>query len=563
MLIHSRNILLGTCLSFLLLRFAAPLLGEEGSGRQIKENAADSLSAEELADEEAYYRINILRLQRWVQNNLNALDNEALTGEVSKLIKEAGDFAKSDDYYLANVWLETVWELIRSQEETPAYAPTPDSTANRDSVDRQEAANAGLQSSVVWSREVLTGVDLWRQEFSFRIFDQDSTFLEGDGNPFSGTRLGFAYESTSGSRFVADGLVKYSRDYFSGNGYLKYDGRLRRNIWWRLEDRFEGISFFRDFDLKYWQNQSVLALFPRFGPLSIDVRDELGIRRYGEQDSTYANYVSNRFYTSLKFRFGFASLLDIGYHHILRTHKDFPQNDYSEHKWLAAWSQTAGRVLDLAFENELRFRDYRQSAPERYLQDFWEYYAWGKFELAMTRSFGTEVRGTFNRRFYDKMRGSSLADFHYWEIEPQLFLRLSSEWRFGAGFHYDEELHEDLQNSTVTDLANNAIVGNQFEDFHSVGPLVTVDFLKAGGVLFSLQQSYLLRRYPNSPTANIADFSLNADQNIYNLLLFITWDISKSWQLNVLANLDDDRSQKQESGDSQNTLLGLEVKYRF
>ncbi len=528
-----------------------PLLQQTTAGLSV-EGEADSIAARTW-DEETYYRIGILRLQRWVTTNIEALDDPVLAGEISRLLKEADNLAKASDFYMANIWLELIWELVETAEESIASARNGEI---------KEDASTRNRRRLKWSREVMSGVDLWRQEFSFSFLQQDSTYFDGNGNPFSGVRVNFDYASGSRAALVGSAFLKYSKDYLSGEAGLRYNGSWGKSSRWHLENRFEGISFYGSQTLKYWQNKSTLALVPRLGPVSFEFRDEVNIRRYADDDTTYPDYIHNNAFFSLKLHLGRLSLLDLGYRNDVRFHSGHDLNNYREHRMHLAWTQSLGSVVDFSIEQELRFRDYTKAPVDHFFQDFSEYYLWGNINLAMTEKFGAEVKGALTKRDYRFVTANSLPDLLTWELEPQLYTRPGSHWRLGFGLHYEKENYQELaMRSASVDGASD--FGITFADFYAIGPVLTVDFFKVGKLLFSLHESFLFRRYPNAVTENVSDFNLYSDRNTNNILLFVTWDVAKHWQVNFLVNQDDDRSRKDDTGDSHNTLLGAEVSYSF
>jgi len=235
---------------------------------------------------------------------------------------------------------------------------------------------------------------------------------------------------------------------------------------------------------------------------------------------------------------------------------------YDPHR--GQWSQALGELSSLSLENEVRVRDYKNVTREHFFQDFWETYFVGDLTIGVTDVIGTRVSGVFSKRDYQFHSATSLPDDSYWQVEPELFFNIGEKWKLGAGWHYGEQNHESASAAASPVSADAASLASiTFEDYHEYGPIITIDFFELNGILFSLRQSFLLRRYPNTPTQNVDQFNLYTDRNSNSVLLFLTWPITSRWELNVLANLDDDRSQKDSSGDSQNTLLDVEISYSF
>ncbi len=296
----------------------------------------------------------------------------------------------------------------------------------------------------------------------------------------------------------------------------------------------------------------------------MEIDDEFRIRRYATVDSTYPNYFQNSVGGAARLNLSLGSYLSLGYHNLQRWHPDFDVNDYGEHQIRASWSQALGELSSLSLENEVRVRDYKNVTREHFFQDFWETYFVGDLTVGVTDAIGTRVSGVFSKRDYQFHSATSLPDDSYWQVEPELFFNIGEKWKLGAGWHYGEQRHESASAADSPVSADAASVASiTFEDYREYGPIITIDFFELNGILFSLRQSFLLRRYPNTPTQNVDQFNLYTDRNSNSVLLFLTWPITSRWELNVLANLDDDRSQKDSSGDSQNTLLDVEISYSF
>gem|GEM_PF-2531734 len=545
-------LLLSTVFTFHLLPFVAP-----ASAQTLSVVAPSDSLSEGQWSEETYYRIETLRLQRWVRENNDEIDNEIVLQELTQLLKEAKQFADAGDYKMANLWLETVWEMLKPYDISDMTTQTPIGLENG-------LYDVPLNSppQFTWSRQVISGLDFWRQEFSFRFLESDSTFLQRNGNPYSGIRLTLDYGGQGHTRFNGFTSFKYSRDYLTAEVDFKFSGIFGKNTRWRLENRTEGTSFYRDFDLRYFQNRSTARLEHRLGPVTFEAQDDFMLRTYTNSDSAYPNYWNNSFMASSKFELTTGSLLTLGYRNVVRRHPDLPLNDYLENRAEVSLFQSVGQWFNLHIDDELRFRNYENVPKDHFFQDFWENYFTAEMQVGFTSGFGSQVNGGFTTREYQFISANSLPDFNNWEIEPQLYLKLGSNWKVAGGFHYEKETHQQFL-GRVSDLAAESVLSIQFEDFYAAGPVVTIDFLNLNGLLFSLRESYLFRRYPNSRTSDVDAFNLYSDRNINSVLLFLTWNMTPRWQLNILANIDDDRSRKDSSGDSQNTLLGFELGYAF
>ncbi|MFQ5601629.1 MAG: hypothetical protein ACE5HS_00005, partial [bacterium] len=525
-------------------------------------NLTDSLSEDEWGDE-TYYAIEMLRLKRWIRGNTDKLKDPVLLKEIVRLKKEAENFAAKNDFNMAVIWLETIWALLKPDDDLQIGETSG----------QPEAFTTAVESSgkkFKWSRELSTGVDLWQLKFQIARDQDDTTTLDGlgnqgSGNPYTGIRLTFDYYSNSQSAIQGYTFFKYSRDYLLGEANLRITNPLGDNTQWRFENQFEGNSFYRDGDIKFIQNISTLTFqFKRIGPINIDIEDEFLFRRYDKENQTYPNYFDNTIRGYTRLDIGLGSYFGVDFRNIQRTYPKFQVNDYRENRIDFEWFQSFSEDARFSFEDELRFRDYTKAHLDTTttFQDFFENYFRGEIRLPFSDFLGMDIDGSITKRDYKFINTRSLPDYLLWEIEPKLYFKLGSDWEIRPGFYYSRLKNQPFDNR----LAPNALAASTsiaFEDYYKFGPTLAVEFFQIDGIMFNLQESFLLQRYPNANVRDIESFNLYTDRNINSILLFLTWNISNRWRLTVLANMDDDRSRKDESANSQNTIVGLEVNYIF
>ncbi len=556
---------------FLLFLFAIiqnKIFGQEHKNKNVT-SFSDSLSEKSWSDE-TYYSIEMLRLQRWIKENTHVFSDPILLKEVARLKKEAENFAENNDFTMAVFWLDIIWGLLQPEDKIYLDNDGSESGLTDDMINNMDNTPS---KKFNWTKELSTGVDLWNLKFQMASFPGDTTTLEdigneGSGNPYSGLRLSFSYNTNSQKYIQAYTSLKYSRDYLSGEAELRIVNPIANDVIGIFENRIEGNSFYRDNDLKYVQNLSSIELnMRRIGPLRLDVKDEFLLRRYADESSTYPNYLNNSLSGYAKLDIGLGSMISTGFRNIQRIHSQFDINDYQENRIDASWFQSVGKNVRFSFENELRFRNYTNVPFDTTFQDYWENYFRGDIHFPFTSSFGTEIQGSFTKRDYKFTSIKSFPDYTIWEIEPEFYVNLDLEWRISLGFHYSEQSHQKFNPSiaAVPDVVqvNDANQSILFEDYYTVGPTLSIEFFNIKGMMFSLRESFKLQRYPNIQTQNIPSFNLYSDRNINSILLFFTWNISSRWRFTALANMDDDRSRKDDSSDSQNTILGLELNYLF
>lgn len=542
-----------------LMGSPSQLHGQVGSYRHTA-SYVDSLSEENDSDE-IFYQIEMLRFERWARENTYKLVNPVLLNEIVRLKKEAETFAQNNDYTLALIWMETIWDLLEPKESLNLEEEGLELMNDEDIQD--PVADDDIRK-FNWSKELITGVDIWRQEFQFNFLQSDSTYLQGSGNPYSGIRLQLDYTPASRHLLQASAFFKYSRDYLTGDLEIRLRNPLGRSYSWRAENRLELSSFYGDFDLQYLQNRSTLAFdLRRLGPLSLDFRDEFLVRNYDSNTAStltsYPDYFNNQFYSFAKMRTGLGSYLGLGYSNTWRIHPDLKTNDYSENRLDISWYQTASQEISFAVDNELSFRNYPNVTNDTttIFQDYIEDYLRGELRLPFNSVVGIEGEGTFIKRDY-KMLSPDFPDYVFWEIEPRLFVKFGMDWEVAAGLFYGRLTQQKFNQITASNF------DNRFEDYVEYGPAVELEFFKINQIMFNLRYAFLLKSNPNEPVRNVTLVPLSFDRRINSLLFFLTWTISPRWRFSTLANMDDDRSRlAQDNSDSNSTLVGLELNYIF
>ncbi|NIR52933.1 hypothetical protein GWO43_30385, partial [candidate division KSB1 bacterium] len=430
---------------------------------------SDSSSEDDWSDE-TFYEIEMLRLERWIIENTEKLADPVLLEEVFKLKKEAETFAESQDYAMAIIWVETIWDLLQPDED--GMASEVDSEYLGD-------INNGFSDPSTrrfsWSKEVISGVDIWRYQSQFSLPRVDgieiTSFDANGGNPFTGFRLSFDYSKHSRNSLQGYTSFKYSRDYLSGELDLRLKNPVGEHSFWMIGNRFSGNSFYRDNDLKYLQNTTTVALsLRRFGPVSLNFEEEFLIRRYADERSIYPNYYYNALKGFLKVNTGSASSIGVGWRNVHQLHPEFDLNDYIENRIDARWVQKFGDQTSLSVENELRFRDYTNAPADTFFQDFKENYLIAELRLPFHRNWGVELDGSFTYRDYKLLNVNSLPDYLLWEIEPQVYFKIGAEWRIGAGAVYRNQSHQELFDRLSSINANaDAARSIVFEDYFGYG----------------------------------------------------------------------------------------------
>jgi hypothetical protein len=525
--------------------------------------------------ESSMYEIDLFRLLRWVRAHQDTSAKDFLV-QTLDLITEADGFARQRDFSTARLILDIALEVTHLRPAVAEVAPSRADTS-------QEAAP---RSSLQWRREVLFGVDLWRQQYEFGLAATDTLF--SDGNPFVGLRLSLNHHPTfdinlpkpklsvfgaapenRALTFEASALLKSSRDYLSGE--LEFNARqpLGGGSYWRLQNRLEGASYRRDFDLQYWQNiTSALAVAEASKNFRFEVADEFRWRRYRAQNDFYPNYIQNRAAVGVVFNPGYTTRLESRYNYIVQAHDLCPSHDYLEHRVESTVYQNSAAHSSIALENIWRYRIYPNNTAgdtclNAYQKTYQEEYARADLRLGLIDALTLRLDGDFVLRQYETP-SDSVPDFLGVTVNPQLQFNFSAAFQIRAGYLYALRLYENniIQPQRAAAAGNASLPFD--EDYYSHGFTIGIDLIRTDGLIFSVSENFEMRSYPNSTALKSSDWGLYyTDRNLNSLLLFFSWNFHPRWQANALANFDNDHSRVEDRSDSRTTLFSIDLGYSF
>lgn len=509
-------------------------------------------------DAESYYTATRLRLIRWLRKNTEVAPIDLLT-QVIDLQEQADRFAAAKDYDTAQLILDTAFDLAKL---------TSSSSVTLESEMLLPEIPPPATGDWQWTREIVAGVDYWEQEFELGFSDEDTLYLERNGNPFAGLRLNIHRGVDWENSFSAYSLVKSSRDYTSGEVELRARRTFADKSSSLFMNRLEGTRYTRDLDLQYWQNSSILGINLSLArQLRIEFEDEFRYRGYRQQSSTYPNYLHNQIRLGGSFVGGSSTRVDAAYDYAVRVHPSFSENDYFEHRVDAAIYQAATTNSSIYLQNIWRRRDYvRGFSDSTYQNTYQEEYLRGDFRIGLSPQVAIRVEGDYTLRQYE-VPSSNTPDYANTYLNPQLLFKFLGDWQFGVGYMYLLRVHDkDIVRTDplpVVDSrsAESGYVG--YEDYYSHGLTMSLELFQINGLMVSLNETYEMRKYPNSTTNNLPGLGLYTDRNINTLLLFLTLNLSSSLQVSALANLDDDRSRVENQSDSKSTLFSIDLSYSF
>lgn len=511
-------------------------------------------------DKKVYYDITKTRLTRWVRANIKTVSKDILQ-QVVDLLEDAQKFARQDDYETAQLFLDTALDLTRVKV-------TADTTAGM-VPEFENLELEGIQQNK-FEPQIITGIDLWRQEFELN-FINDTTFFEKSGNPYIGFRLRGDLQSKGFGSVTTHLLARASRDYYSGEAELQNLKGSYIGNHWLLQNRLEWTSYRDTLGLKFLQYSNRLRggveLAKNFlGYAGNDFR----LRRYELETEFYPNYFHNLAYAGMQYTSGLSTRLAGEYSLGIRRHPHFISDDYHEHTITASVYQSTATNSSIFLENIYRVRSYANGGNDStYQNPFSEEYIRGDFRFGMTPSLSFDVRGDVTL-LQHSLVSQSAPDYLNVMANPRFLIRFLGDWQLGLGYLYvlrvyDTDIIRTSPTVIDTDQArfslDQSILG--YEDYFSHGISISLELFRLGAFMLNLSNNFEYRTYPNSQTTSIDGFPLYSDRQINSTFLFLTWKMHPQLELGIFANYDEDRSRNQEHNDSRNTLFSMELGYTF
>jgi hypothetical protein len=149
----------------------------------------------------------------------------------------------------------------------------------------------------------------------------------------------------------------------------------------------------------------------------------------------------------------------------------------------------------------------------------------------------------------------SMPDFIDWNVEPTVTITFGQPWSLKAGVRFRQKSHR------LDGIENEEAV--RTEDFFSYGPVLAVDFFSSFGLIASIGNTFEIRRFPHAPQSDGIALPMYSNRNINALFLFLTWSLSRRWELEVFGSFDYEHDRDLEGGDSRSNLLNFELSYKF
>ena len=506
-----------------------------------QQNPPDSLSLAS-DDQKVIYEIAFSRLRRLV------LDIEKENGKlpaseiIIDIIAEAKQCAENGDYDIATEYADYAIDLLSFATDAEGMDFPTDGT---------DKAATGPQVDY----EAFWGADLWQQKFGIAFDDTDSTLFESEGNPFAGFRLFLKSLLTPSSTTQGAVEGKLSNQYNTLQANIDHEIRHSPNLNSYLRNRFEATDYKRNDELQYVYDRLIVGGALKTGERSsIELEDELQVRNYAVESDFFQDFLQNEIKARLGFAFYGPGRFDLLYKLRQRRYGSLPDKNYGEHIFEADYWPLSLSKSSLYARVQGRIRSYQNGYVDSlFTNDFREIYGELIFRENLSDRFGLRLEAEVESRHYQYF-STVTPDYSDVTVFPSFSLSPGTTWSINLGYRYRNRIHR-LEGDNASSV--------EIEDYFSHGPFLSIDIFTFGGFMASISNTFEFRRYPNAPAENGTGLSLYSNRNINSLFLFLTWNLTDHWQLNVFSSIDHNDDRNLEGSDSRSNLVNVELSFRF
>ena len=527
----------------------------------LKGQTAPEDSAAYPGKEAFYFEIAKERIILWLKANVDNYGKETLE-PLLQLVKDALEFAGEGDYDTAFLLIDTASDIIQDMEQESGDAMPQNSSSETEPGPTPPVP----QQRWTWKPQLISGMDLWRQEFELGFSSgEDSVMLDTANNPFWGIRLRGNYERGEQGYFETYGVIKISRDYYSGELQLRnLSGDLQRGHL-LFDNRFEMTRYRRSLSLQFWENRTLLqGGIPLARNFILLTGNDFRLRRYWQTSDLYPNYIQNQIYGGLQYTSGLASRLSAMYAYAVRKHPGFAADDFIEHRVDASAYQITAVNSSIYIENIWRQRIYLNGdSDSTYQNSYTEEFLRADLRFGLSPWLSFDFQGNFTLRQH-RLKSTITPDFIDVRANPRFLFRIWRDWQIGLGYLYILRVHSKniIQKTPVLSVTPaDTYIG--YEDYYSHGISVSLELFRLGAFMFSLTNQLEYRTYPGSPIQKVPGFGLFTDRKINSLLMFLSWQIFSGLELNIIANLDNDVSRVDNHSDTRSRIISFDLGYAF
>ena len=244
-------------------------------------------------------------------------------------------------------------------------------------------------------------------------------------------------------------------------------------------------------------------------------------------------------------------------------HAGFPLNDYYEHRLDAAVTQNTSQNSSIFVQNIWRARVYPGGIPDSSFQNtYHEKFLRADLRMGLSEKSALRVEGDLTLRQY-QVATALTPDFFNATLNPKLEYKPGRDWQASAGYIFLLQVHGTREQNSATVASAAASYSGIYEDYYAHGFTLGLDWFSPAGILLSMNHTYEVRTYPHEPLKGALIPSLYSDYSNHSLLLFLSWKLSAHWQMNAVANYDNQTSRVETGDDLRSTLFSVEVGYSF
>jgi len=475
------------------------------------------------------YHIKLERLKRIVSTN------DVSSEELAQYIADAKEFAATGDYDLANEFLESALDLASLSSATIVHTVKKESPKTN------------------WSFYGLSGSELWQQTFGFSTGRRDSTLHESEANPFGGFRFLLEYQNEKDKTAEFELEAKASNEYNSADVIFDFKNRLG-DLSYFVSNYFNTTLYNRETSLNYLDERFAVGGILGTGDVGLKLRSESQFRNYSENSEYFYSYFQNRLEAAGYSLLPVLGRFEIEYIQKNRSHKDKSERDFTE-RWTGFEyrSHQLGKLKIDARIYDIKRNYTSDYADSLYNNSFTEFYYDGNYRFTTNKHLTLRLDNQVRHRQYEHDYFAT-PNYYQYSFEPSLEVYPGHPFHVRFGYQYQKfDYYSNEETTSDPDI----------EDYIAHGPIVGLDVIAFNGFVASLSNSYEFRRYPNSPISEDSYYSLYSNRNINSLFLYLSWNLSNNWELNVLGHFDYDKEQDQEGNDSRTNLLNFELSYRF
>lgn len=487
------------------------------------------------------FDIKILQL-KMVWAKIVSLENFSEIVELKLFAEEA---AKDHDYSLALIYLDEVFSMIRdSQIDTGLYETQPDGKTEANSAE------------TVFEKQVLTGMDFSRQEYHLNFSSSDSTFIESINNPLAGMKLHWNRFVPNRYDVELDAMFKYSRDYSLWQANSRYEKSNIAGFKIQLEQQGEGMKYNRYFPLQYWQSLSDVSIERKINRfLSFQFENEFQYRDYAQESETFSTYWHNEYQFYLRASDFWSSRFLFGYHRDQRRQKSFMLYDYDDRRLeIQHYFNPTWRTSYSAWY-QFRQMDYPQSVSDSsFVADYNQHFLSFNLKQNVLERVALRLFAEGYKRDYPQ-HALYYVDYDYLRAEPGFRFELSEKLTIGVDYLLELKKYKKSNSKSLVWSFN--------EDFTGEGVILSVDFFDYKNLLVSFSHTFRLNTYPNAPENSFPGMSLFTDRKQNSSMLFISYQLFSSLDINLILQNDLDKDQELQNNDSRSSIFTLDFAWRL